>query len=246
MKRLDRITSHTLPYTVAVAFVTCFAGQADAFTLSGSSGAWSDVIGGAQVHFATVGNENQVRWGIPLASGGNQPSGLGFTGVGEIVFAPEEIFQIGTLRHFNNGINNPASGVTLAIDLDFGEPDFEANFSFDLQIDETPNNAGTCVYPSTVPCADRISFADAFASETFEIDNIFYMLEIVGFSHSLGGDLVTDFISQEGGTNSASLFARVTTSSIDPPPVTDVPEPAAIAGLVAIAGLLSFYRRRNR
>lgn len=245
MKTIHRTLSSALLCTATIPLTTLFAGQADAFTLSGSSGTWSNTIGGTNINIETVGDENQVRWGSPASLSGQ--SGLGFSGVGEIALDPDEVFQVGTLRHFNNPIfaNSAASAVTFSVALDFGDPDIDASFSFDLEIDETPNIAGTCAYFSTTPCADRISFVDPFASETFAIDNILYTLEIVGFSDSPGGEIVTSFISQEGGTNSASLFARVTTSLLAPGSASAIPEPATIAGLVAIAGGFSLRRRKR-
>ena len=61
-----------------IGFVVAILGTtpASALTLDTVTGSWSDVVGGTNVGFYTVGNEEQVRWGDPASD----QSGLGFTG----------------------------------------------------------------------------------------------------------------------------------------------------------------------
>lgn len=51
---------------------------------------------------STTTIENQVRWG----EGKNGQSGLGFQGTSDLTFNLNQVFQIGTLTHYNNAINN--------------------------------------------------------------------------------------------------------------------------------------------
>jgi len=211
--------------TASAALVFGIAPQAGAISLSLSSGSWNQPVGGSGIVYQTVGSENQVRWGTPSDGGGtSQKSGLGFTGVGPSTFGLGEIFQVGQLRHFNNGIllGTQASAVNLSLSLDLDDPVTTQFFNFNLQIDETPNEVGTCAYFSIDPCADKISLSEASMSNQFSVAGIDYTLQLLGFSLTPGGVPINEFISQEGGTNQALLFAKVTAEQ--------VPEPATVAG----------------
>ena len=63
---------------------------ANALTLNGSSGNWSDPIGGEFIEYQTVGEEKQIRWGNPVTPGAK--SGLGFTGVDSADIELENVF----------------------------------------------------------------------------------------------------------------------------------------------------------
>jgi PEP-CTERM motif len=221
-----------------------FASAANALTLAGSSGTWSNVVGGSGVEFQTVGSENQVRWGTPLGSG---KSGLGFSGVGSSTFEIGDVFQIGTLRHFNSPITfgTNASSADLDITLNFLAPAITQAFTFTFSIAETINQApaSSCPFPSTIPCSDKISFPSALGSSSFSIDGVNYTLQLLGFSNTPGGSLVSEFISEEGGTNSAFLYGKIT--SMKP---TAVPEPGSVMGILGFAalGAGSIWKRKQQ
>jgi len=213
--------------TASAALVFGIAPQAGAISLNLSSGSWNQPVGGSQIVYQTVGSETQVRWGTPAYGGGtSQKSGVGFTGVGPSTFGLGEIFQVGQLRHFNNAISGgtAASAVNLSLYLNFDNPVATQSFNLNLQIDETPNG-GTCAYFSITPCADKISISETSLSNQFSVAGIDYTLQLLGFSLTPGGVPINEFISQEGGTNQASLFAKVTAAGSEP-----VPEPATVAG----------------
>jgi hypothetical protein len=213
--------------TASAALVFGIAPQAGAISLNLSSGSWNQPVGGSGIIYQTVGSENQVRWGTPFYGGGTSlKSGLGFTGVGPSTFGLGEIFQVGQLRHFNNVVSfgTAASAVNLSLFLNFDNPIATPSFNLNLQIDETPN-AGTCAYFSITPCADKISISETSLSNQFSVAGINYTLQLLGFSLTPGGVPINEFISQEGGTNQALLFAKVTAAE----PET-VPEPATVAG----------------
>lgn len=211
--------------TASAAFVFGIAPQAGAISLNLSSGSWNDTVGGSGIVYQTVASETQVRWGSPFGGGGtSQKSGLGFTGVGPSTFGLGEIFQVGQLRHFNNVISagTSASAVNLSLFLNFDNPIATQSFNLNLQIEETPNQ-GSCPYFSITPCADKIYISETSLSNKFSVAGIEYTLQLLGFSLTPSGVPINEFISQEGGTNQALLFAKVTAAE-------PVPEPATLAG----------------
>lgn len=242
---------HVAVFSLSAVTLMGIATSASAFTLASSSGTWSNVRGGSSLQYIERGEETQVRWGSAVGSSGQ--SGLGFTGVGALDFAAEIVFQIGTLQHFNNPIwgGTAASAVDLSLALDLADLGLKT-FDFTLTIDETPNS-GTCAYESVVPCADRIAWTNSLAAQSFQLDGTDYTLELLGVRHSLEGGLVNSFISQEGRTSTAYLFARLTADpSVAPifpsepgkpqPEPHSVPEPGLVLGLGAIAAVLSCRR----
>jgi len=241
---LSLLTKTTLSGLAITATIGCLSASADALTLASSSGTWGSTVGGIDVTKSTVavgfgnGTENQVRWGESLGSG---QSGLGFTGVGLTNFGIDQIFEVGTLRHFNTPISGGtgADEVPLDIALSFSDPLIGQTFDFNFVIDETSNDP-PCKYTSDPgnPCSDKISFSDAFSSSTFMIDGTKYTLELLGFHDTPTGTPVNEFISQEGDTNQTKLFAKITTST------EKVPEPTTMVGL----GLFGLYLlgRRNQ
>ena len=212
----------------STAIVFGIAPQAPAISLNLSSASWNQTVGGSGIVYQAAASETQVRWGFPPYGGGtNQKSGLGFTGVGPSTFGLGEIFQVGQLRHFNNVIvaGTAASAVNLSLNLNFDNPLVTRSFNLNLEIDETPNQLGNCAYFSITPCADKISIAETSLSNQFSIAGIDYTLQLLGFSLTPGGTPINQFISQEGGTNQALLFAKVTAAKPE-----QVPEPATVAG----------------
>ncbi len=196
--------------TTAVLSSFLLAGMAIAIDLEAVTGFWTNVVGGgATVNFQTVGNEVQVRWG---RSAGFGQSGLGFTpnaALPLLDLAVDEEFEIGTLRHFNQPTFAPsASGVDLALDLDFGNPDVVTMSTFTLAIANTPN-AGPCPV-GVPPCPDIITFPSSFPSEIFFVDGVTFALQFVGFRTDPNGPLVDEFVSDEGGIQTAQLFGRLT------------------------------------
>lgn len=226
----------TLPVT-ALSVLAAFASahSAAALTLTSSSGSWGTPTGTSVYSYQTVGAENQVRWGDPATSNG--PSGLGFAGVGATPLTIGSIFQLGTLRHFNNPIysGTAASSVGLSVALNFAEIASEV-FNFTMTIDETPNS-GTCTYFSVTPCADKIAWSNAVSDRSFSYGGKSYTLELAGFKSSPVGDLVADFISQEGGTSTSYLYGKI--SEV---PQESTPEPSVFLGL---AGLTALALRRR-
>ncbi len=236
--------------TVGVTVLEMWMSPVQAFTLNSTSGSWSNVVGGTSIGIYTVGAEQQVRWGSPaVGSGVTNQSGLGFTGTGTQTIDIGDVFNLGQLRHFNNPIYAGTAALTsdLAVTLDFADFADQA-FNFTLTIDETPNQAGTCVYPSTIPCADRITWSNAISASTVSLGDTDYTLQLIGFSSTPdGSSAVTNFISQEQGTSSAYLFGKLTavTNMTNVSGTAGIPEPSTIVGL-SLAGMAVAARRLSR
>lgn len=237
--------------TIAATVTLAIALPADAITLTQSSGAWVNPVGSeGTVEYTAIGNENQIRWGTPIPPTGK--SGLGFAGVDTAMFDLNTPFLVGTLRHFNNPVTNPSgvfgiSAVDLQVSLDLadiGGVPLSRQFTFNFGVDETPNAdlVASCRYPSTIVCADKISFLNTYAAETFDIAGRDYTLKLLGFSNSSTavGSLLDNFISQEQATSVAYLYGEI---SAPPLPLT-TPEPGAI-GAFSLMGLYGLIRRRT-
>ncbi|ERT05277.1 putative rTX protein [Lyngbya aestuarii BL J] len=215
---------------------------ANALTLNSSSGSWSNPIGGEFIQYQTIGKENQIRWGDSLGLG--EQSGLGFTGVDATELELENVFEIGTLSHFNNVIygNTAASAVNLTLDLDFVELGMKT-FDFNLEIDETPNDGNCMYYSVSNDCSDKISFPTAFSPESFEIDGVSYTLSLVGFSYGADQSILSDFISQEKMTSEAILYGKITAvenlTAFSTQPGKQVSEPQTLGGILALGLILT-------
>ncbi|MFK8184016.1 MAG: choice-of-anchor K domain-containing protein [Phormidesmis sp.] len=177
-----------------------------------------------------------------------QKSGLGFEGVNDLNIEMGDIFNIGSLTHFNQAIwanGKAADSAELSIDLDFGDFGIgKQTFDFQISIDETINNTTGCAYYTEEgnTCSDKVAWDWAIdESNTFEHEGEEYTLELVGFADSFNSSNIVDsFISQEGGDNSASIFARLVT--VDR--TQDIPEPASLFGLAGLG--LYFARSRKK
>ena len=136
-------------------------------------------------------DENIITSGVgafvsvcPAQADVTSQSGFGFQGVQSVEFEPGQPFLLGEFTHYNNPVwlsDGNMSRVELAITLDFSEPDFTTSLTYTLLLDETSNTAGTCLYPSVTPCADKVTFQNTIPDQEFELDGVTYTLNIFGF-----------------------------------------------------------------
>ena len=204
----------------------------------------------AQKYTYTSNGKNKTGWIIEetkLVSTYKNQSGLGYKGAKDLNVEVGEIFNLGELTHFNQTIfaNKPiGKSAEFSLNLDFGDSGLGSqNFGFAFSIDETPNKQEVCPYQTDVGkgCSDRITWDFSIdQSNSFTYNHEKYSLELVGFSKELSSKtIVNDFISQEGGDNSASLFARL----VKVETANDIPEPASVLG---IAGMGLFFVRSRK
>ncbi len=194
------------------------------------------VVGGTNVNFSGQGTQNcRVHWGTDAGFG---QSGLGFDGSAppSQIIALNTPFDLGSLLHFNNpilfGTNATSADLMLNLTISEGVETVNPSFTFTFAIDETLNTP--CPPPG---CDDIITFPSAFPAEVFTLGGETLTLQLLGFG-ATPDDLSSSFVSPEGLTNEAMLWARITQ-------VTRVTEPGTL--LLLATSLLSFlaYRRRG-
>ena len=176
-------------------------------------------------------------------------SGQGIAGVSNLALEGGQVFSVGKLTHFNQTIwanGTDATNASLSLDLDFSDTGLgKQSFDFNINIDETLNNATTCAYATDAGkgCSDRITWDWAVDQESaFEYEGDQYTLELVGFSQQVAASsIVNDFVSQEDGNNSANLFARIV--KVDT--TQDIPEPASLLGLAGL-GLFAVKTKKKQ
>ena len=206
-----------------------------------------------RVEFHSNGLDSQVRWGSPY-NYLNAKSGLGFTGLENLDLSVDQVFNVGTLRHYNHTISGAAPiGIQTDMSLTLDFDDFgigQQTFDFELNIDETNNNAnyhagGQCPYLTTGNgCSDAITWTNSIGSQSFSVEGQDYTLELVGFADSFEDELVDEFVSQEQRVSSTNLYARLVQLDTSPVP-QDIPEPASVLGLGVLGAAIATRRRKS-
>jgi hypothetical protein len=162
-----------------------------------TSGVWPS-ISASLPGLNGLGTSN-VKWGVP--AGGGQ-SGYRFAGSTVEVLTDGSEFVLGTFTHDNfpvYGFQPNQFDVDLRVNVVFNNGALIRDFSFRFHHNETPN-----VWPAP---QDLVDLPTLQSPETVEIDGEEYALVIAGFKQ--GGQIVTRFVSEENGSNSADIVAKL-------------------------------------
>ncbi|MGE3933334.1 MAG: THxN family PEP-CTERM protein [Rhodospirillaceae bacterium] len=234
--------------------------EAVTFTIHDVTYEWTGTTGGdaGNIVERTVGNREEVRWGVPFQGDPNSidnRSGLGiepdFGVFGALPFnvTENQNFPLGKLTHFNLPLQLgpiPSSAfLDVSVQIEVDSQTINAGpFMFRFDIEETFNQAPCPAFQiSGTVCDDRITPFTA-APQTFSFDSQEFTITITGFCVTCnGGDPLPTFITEEGGLRSAFLIAQITV--VDRPPQAG--EPATLLGFgFGLAGLALVVRRRRR
>lgn len=183
--------------------------------------------------WSTYGTGTYVSYGWPPVGGQcgsqncpgslnlNTQSGFGFVPASVGTIQDNTRFKIGAFYHFNNPIctYTQFGYAPLTITLNIaddpctpGTPDPQTKtFTYTFNLDETPNTPGTCVYPGTTVCPDKVTWANIATPTTFTWCGSTYTLILDGFDPTCtGGDpVITEFITEESTNNLACVYARI-------------------------------------
>ena len=224
--------------------------------VSNVGGTWTSTDPTNPPGLAGIGT-NSVSWGKPLS---RKKSGYSFVGAAAGQIETGVDFNLGTFTHNNfvikEGTSIRGAGLGVVVNLVIGGLNQVVNAAFNFNHWETknkPKRGAACANGganrtgvNASGCADRVTILDnAATQETFVIDGFKYILEITGFTR--GGELFSEFWTQENKANSAILRARFTlVGSVDPvdPPPSPVPLPAA--GWMVLTGLGALAAARAR
>ncbi|KXK23970.1 MAG: Translocon-associated protein beta (TRAPB), partial [Chloroflexi bacterium OLB15] len=188
--------------------------------ISGST--WNDI---SCSRIGTIGGEAQIGWGSNRES---CPEGLsdaqsrfGFTGTSNLATNPDEFMLLGRFTHYNNSIiaEKILGYINLNITLDFNaataaSPD-QVTIPVRLQLDETPNNQEVCPYGGE--CSDAVYVSLPNNPIPVTIDGLSFSMLDVGFVPASSNTCPaapdqspeSQFISEEGGSRSACVYAAI-------------------------------------
>ena len=190
------------------------------------TGHFHDAIGGTSIAYCdptttacAAAPTMQVRWGTPADV--TDQSGLGFEPTAATTVTYGANFAIGALSHFNFPTLAGTAATNVSLDLEVrvdpsvpGPSLFDSTITIPFTIDETPNEP-PCAYPSTVPCADKITFGTSSFLLSSTSNSTIYELDIAGFYDPASVMPVDGLISQENGTSSANLLAVLNEHCVD-------------------------------
>ena len=123
--------------------------------------------------------------------------------------------------------------IPLTVTLDFISPgNFAKSFTFDFDVELTPNNTGDPVLD-----ADVLTPPSFFSPQTFTFEGEELTLALLGFEQD--GTVVENFVLPENAATTANLIAQINES----PP--KVPEPTSMLGLLLGVGAIAASKKAS-
>lgn len=235
---------------VSAALLAGLPAWAASLTIDGTTGTWTNPVTKSGPTGPLAGNgSSTISWGVP-ALGTKLQSSYGYTNTGPVTQSSAGSFLIGQFTHTNGTIWASSTQLRTA-DLNLtvsGNADgnaFSLNSSFKFAHDETLNEAKTCAGGGSRPCGDTVGISLLTGAPLIITQgNTIFTIIIDGFVQSLGGAVITNFLTPELAKTPLYLQASLSMSVVPPP--AQVPVPAAGAALVAGLGALGALRLRRR
>ncbi len=243
---MSRIPGLALAASVLTLGLTSATQAAPIFTGS-AVGTWQNLQAAGTGNVYSISNNDAVNHGSAVfrfgVGSGTGPNTFTFNGVGSdpstAAFNTMENtpFNIGSFNYLNgNTTNYPAnSSIDLGIALSLTSPvTNNTNFAYEFGIDLTPNTTG-----NPVSDGDIVTIANGLTSTDFTANGTTYTLQLLGFSTDGGKTFTSQFLSPEGSTANADIYATITTN------VMAVPEPGTLGLLGGGLFVLGMTLRRK-
>lgn len=221
--------------------------QAATLTVDGISGKFVNTKSLNVAYGALTGKgTNAIAWGTPWTKADTKSS---YTFAGSPTTQSQTgAFLIGSYTH-KNGVIAGRSDSLVSTDLEVsvsglaGSIAYSILSAFSLTHNETMNYTGCPAAQN--PCGDLVTIANKTQGSVTITDGLsVYQLIIDGFVESLGGPIVTSFLTAENKSKTLYLQASLRLTTTPPPPAVPLPA-GGVALLTGITALAIVRRRRS-
>ena len=223
---------------LSVASMLVFSVAAMAIPITVVTGTWTNPWGehnnadGITIYGSST--NSTVSWGVGTQYPTNQSS-YNWTSADttDLDVSIGTVFSLGTFTHNNFEITTTSNALkTVKLDFAIGEFDSAQILStaFDFFHNETTNTGAGC--------CDDIVEVNPVLNAGFSYLGEDYFFSLLGFSRNNGLTISTEFITEEGKSNHAELYAIIT--------ATPIPEPASLVIFGTGLGLLGLAAWRKK